>query len=277
MLAKRIIPCLDVVGERVVKGTGFRNLQVAGDPVRLGSRYAREGADELVYLDIAATKRRRKVRSRMVRQIAEHLEIPFTVGGGIDHPRDVAVLLNSGADKVTVNSAALTHPPLIDLLSREFGSQCLVVAIDAARSGRGWHVFIRGGTMDTGRDAVDWAREAFNRGAGEILLTSIDRDGRCSGYDLMLTREVVAVVNCPVIASGGGGRREHFFDVFYRAGADAALAARIFHYRRDNIRSLKNYLDKRSIPVRIPWSPDRESPPGHKEKGNGGTAAKPEI
>lgn len=252
MLARRIIPCLDVRNGVVVKGVGFQNLREAGDPVHLGCRYARMGADELVYLDITATINREKVKNRLVARLGRSLDIPFTVGGGIANRNDVRSLLRAGADKVSVNSAAVNRPRLIGELAGEFGSQCLVVAVDARRSGDGWEVMVNGGRVPTGRKVLDWAREAYERGAGEILLTVMDRDGSQRGYHLDLTRGVAEKVGCPVIASGGGGSRRHFFDVFSRTGASGALAAGIFHFDRLSIRDLKEYLSRCGIPVRMP-------------------------
>jgi cyclase len=252
MLAKRIIPCLDVRDGAVVKGVGFRNLRNAGDPVHLGCRYARMGADELVYLDVIATVTHKKVKNRLVASLGRSLDIPFTVGGGIRNRKDVRALLLAGADKVSVNSAAVTNPMLINKLALEFGSQCLVVAIDARWAGGWWEVMINGGRGSTGREVLDWAGEANDRGAGEILLTVMDRDGSGKGFHLDLTRSVVQGVSCPVIASGGGGERRHFYDVFSRTGAAAALAAGMFHFNRETIPNLKKYLSRCGIPVRIP-------------------------
>jgi cyclase len=251
MLAKRIIPCLDIKDGRVVKGVRFLNLKDAGDPVSNASFYDSEGADELVFLDISASFEERKILLEVVKKVAEEIFIPFTVGGGIRDIDDIRTLLNSGCDKVSINTAAIKTPSLIDKSSRRFGSQCIVVAIDAKLSGTNkWEVFINGGRTPTGLDAVKWAREAAKRGAGEILLTSMDKDGTKEGYDLRLTRKIADSIPIPIIASGGAGNLMHLYEAF-KAGADAALAASIFHYREYPIKKAKLYLKKKGINVRL--------------------------
>jgi cyclase len=249
-LAKRIIPCLDVKDGRTVKGLQFVQLRDMGDPVELAERYAEQGADELVFLDISATEERRKTLSSLVRRIAERINIPFTVGGGIKSEADVECLLEAGCDKVSLNSAAVVDPDLIDRLSKRFGAQCVVVAIDALEYGSGFEVMIHGGKLRSGRNVFEWAREAESRGAGEILLTSINRDGCRRGFDCLLTERVSTTVNIPVIASGGAGTTNHFSEVFRNGKADAALAAGIFHEGVLSIPDLKNYLRTQSITVR---------------------------
>jgi cyclase len=251
MLTKRIIPCLDVLGGRTVKGVQFVNLREAGDPVALGERYAHEGADELVFLDISATVEERETFANLVSNVAAVVNIPFTVGGGIRTASDVGRLLDAGADKISVNSAAVMRPQLLDELAREFGSQCVVIAIDARRREDGWVVSTHAGTRLTDRDALDWARESAQRGAGEILLTSMDRDGTKMGFDLPLTHTISTAVAVPVIASGGAGNEDHFVDVFRKGAADAALAASIFHFGEIPIPSLKQSLKNAGIHVRI--------------------------
>ncbi len=253
MLTKRIIPCLDIDGGRVVKGVNFVNLRDAGDPVEIAAAYDAAGADELVFLDITATSDARETVVDMVRRVAERVFIPFTVGGGIRTVEDFRALLREGADKISVNSAAIARPELISEAAEKFGSQCVVVAIDARRreDGSGWNVFRNGGRIDTGLDAVEWAVEANRRGAGEILLTSMDCDGTRAGYDLALTRQIADRVSVPVIASGGAGAREHFYDVLTEGCADAALAASLFHYKELEISDLKGYLAGRGVPVRL--------------------------
>lgn len=250
MLAKRLIPCLDVQAGRVVKGVQFAALRDAGDPVEQARVYDAEGADELVFLDITASHERRAIVTAMVRRVAEAVFIPFTVGGGLRTVEDVRAILSAGADKVSLNSAAVRRPELIAEAARRFGSQCIVVAIDARRSSTGWEVYVDGGRVPTGREAVSWAREVEARGAGEILLTSMDRDGTQEGYDLALTAAVSGTVSLPVIASGGAGRPEHFAEVLTAGGAGAALAASLFHYRTLRIAQVKAYLAARGIPVR---------------------------
>ncbi len=251
MYAKRIIPCLDVKDGRVVKGTSFVNLRDAGDPVECAKIYDREGADELVLLDITASSDARNIIVDIVRAVADSVFIPFTVGGGIRTVDDFTAILRAGADKVSVNSAAIKNPDIIDQAAYKFGSQCVVTAIDAKRrNGGGWDVFIHGGRINTGIDAVEWAVEAEKRGAGEILLTSMDCDGVKNGYDLELTRAVSESVGIPVIASGGAGKLEHFYDAFTEGKADAVLAASLFHFGEIAIPDLKNYLSEKNIPVR---------------------------
>jgi cyclase len=251
-LARRIIPCLDIRAGRVVKGVRFVDLRDAGDPVAHARFYEEEGADELVFLDITASVEDRGILLEVVRRVAEVLSIPFTVGGGVRDVEDFRALLRAGADKVSINTAAVQHPERITEAARRFGSQCVVVAIDAKRAGPDrWEVYIHGGRTPTGLDAVAWAREAERRGAGEILLTSIDADGTREGYDLALTRAVAEAVGIPVIASGGAGAPEHFYRVFTEGKADAALAASLFHFRELRIADLKRYLAERGIPVRL--------------------------
>jgi len=250
-LARRIIPCLDTDGERVVKGVQFVNLRDAGDPAALAARYNREGADELVVLDIAASRDYRPTFLDTIRRVAEQLAIPLTAGGGIGTVEDGRAILRTGADKLTVNTAAVRHPELIAELSGEFGAQAVVLAIDAKRSGGTWEVMIRGGREATGRDAVAWAREGVARGAGEILLTSMDRDGTRSGFDCTLIAAVSRAVSVPVIASGGADSPEDFLAVFTEGRADAALAASIFHDDAQCLGELKKFLAARGVPVRL--------------------------
>lgn len=252
MLTKRIIPCLDVHAGRVVKGVNFVNLRDAGDPVEIAAAYDKAGADEVVFLDITASSDARNTVVDMVRRVAETVFIPFTVGGGIRTIEDFRALLREGADKISVNSAALMNPQLIREAAEKFGSQCVVVAIDAKRrpDGSGWNVYKNGGRVDMGIDAVEWAVCANALGAGEILLTSMDCDGTKAGYDLELTRAVADAVSVPVIASGGAGTMEHFYDALTKGGADAALAASLFHYKELEIREVKDYLAARGVPVR---------------------------
>ncbi|WP_376792854.1 imidazole glycerol phosphate synthase subunit HisF [Thermoflexus sp.] len=252
MLAKRIIPCLDILAGQVAKGVRFVDLREAGDPVAHARFYEDEGADELVFLDITASYEDRGILLDVVQRVAEVLSIPFTVGGGIRSVEDFRTLLQAGADKVSINTAAVRQPALIAEAARRFGSQCVVVAIDAKRVGpERWEVYIHGGRTPTGLDAVEWAREVERRGAGEILLTSIDADGTQAGYDLELTRAVAEAVRIPVIASGGAGALEHFAQVFTAGKADAALAASVFHFRQLRIAEVKAYLAERGIPVRL--------------------------
>ena len=253
MFTKRIIPCLDVHAGRVVKGVNFVNLQDAGDPVEIAAAYDKAGADEVVFLDITASSDARKTVVDMVRKVAETVFIPFTVGGGIRTVEDFKVLLREGADKISVNSAAIMNPTLICDAADKFGSQCVVVAIDAKRraDGSGWNVYKNGGRVDMGIDAVEWAMKADQLGAGEILLTSMDCDGTKAGYDLELTRMIADNVSVPVIASGGAGTKEHFYDALTRGGADAALAASLFHYKELEVREVKAYLAERGVSVRL--------------------------
>jgi cyclase len=251
MIAKRIIPCLDIRDGRTVKGIEFINIRDAGDPVELAIRYMEEGADELVFLDITATQEKRKALSTLVIQIAKHISIPFTVGGGIRTIEDAAILVNAGADKIAVNTAAVTEPHLIEQIAHRFGAQCLVVAIDTRLEDGTWYVYLNGGRVATNVTAIDWAIEAAQRGAGEILLTSINHDGRKEGFALDITRAVANAVKIPVTASGGAGTLSHFSDVFTEGKADAALAARLFHFGEMNIQTLKAYLQSQHIPVRI--------------------------
>ncbi len=250
MLAKRIIPCLDVDRGRVVKGMSFVNLVDAGDPVEQGARYDREGADELVFLDITASSDRREIVADMVRRVADRVFIPFTVGGGIRSVDDIRGILKAGADKISVNTAAVENPSLIREGAERFGAQCIVVAIDAKRRGDGWEVYLHGGRTPTGIDAVAWAVEAASLGAGEILLTSMDRDGRKDGYDLPLTRAVSEAVNIPVIASGGAGTLDHLYEALTIGGASAVLAASIFHFGQFTIEQAKQHLRQRGILMR---------------------------
>ena len=250
MLTKRIIPCLDVDKGRVVKGTNFVNLIDAGDPVEVAKQYDRSGADELVFLDITASSDSRNIKAELVRSIAECVFIPFTVGGGIRSVDDFRMILREGADKVAVNSAAIMNPGIISEAADKFGSQCVVVAIDAKRTGSSWNIYKNGGRVDMGIDAVEWAVKAEELGAGEILLTSMDCDGTKNGYDLELTRKISSRVSIPVIASGGAGTPEHFYDAFVSGGADAALAASLFHFKELEISDLKDYLAQKGIPVR---------------------------
>ena len=253
MLTKRIIPCLDVHNGRVVKGVNFVNLKDAGDPVEIAAAYDRAGADEVVFLDITASSDARNTVVDMVRRVAETVFIPFTVGGGIRTVEDFKVLLREGADKISVNSAAIANPGLIRQAADKFGSQCVVVAIDAKRrpDGSGWNVYKNGGRVDVGLGAVEWAKEAERLGAGEILLTSMDCDGTKAGYDLELTGAIARSVSIPVIASGGAGTLEHFYTALTEGGADAALAASLFHYKELEIRQVKEYLSERGVPVRL--------------------------
>ncbi|MBO5695876.1 MAG: imidazole glycerol phosphate synthase subunit HisF [Lentisphaeria bacterium] len=252
MLAKRIIPCLDVNNGRVVKGTNFLHLRDAGDPVECAVEYDRQGADELVFLDITASCDNRNTVCDMVRKTAEKVFVPFTVGGGIRTPEDMRLMLTCGADKVAVNTAAIRNPDLIRQCAERFGSQCVVLAVDARRkSGGGWEVFTHGGRTPAGLDALDWIRQAVSLGAGEILLTSMDADGTKDGYDCELTRAVAEAVAVPVIASGGAGTLKHLLDVLQNGKADAVLAASIFHFGTYTIRETKQYLKDNGIPVRL--------------------------
>ncbi|MDN5303063.1 MAG: imidazole glycerol-phosphate synthase subunit HisF [Thermoanaerobacteraceae bacterium] len=251
MLKKRIIPCLDVKAGRVVKGTNFINLQDAGDPVELAAFYDREGADEVVFLDITASAEGRKTTVEMVRRAAREVFIPLTVGGGISSIEDIRNLLMAGADKVSLNTAAVQNPDLIYEGARRFGSQCIVLACDAKRKEKGWEVYIHGGRTATGIDALEWIDRAVKLGAGEILLTSMDADGTKDGFDVALTRAVAERVNVPVIASGGAGKMEHFKEIFQKGRADAALAASVFHYGTYSIRQVKQYLRREGIEIRL--------------------------
>lgn len=251
MLTKRIIPCLDVKDGQTVKGINFLNIQSVGDAVELGALYAKMGADELVFLDITATHEKRKTLSELVTRIAKHINIPFTVGGGISSVEDVSVLLNCGADKISVNSAAVKNPQLINELASQFGSQCVVLAVDTKYENGDWYVYLNGGRIATVIKTLDWVKDAVNRGAGEILLTSMNHDGCKDGFALDITKAVSEAVNVPVIASGGAGKMEHFTDVFKEGKADAALAASIFHYKEIDITDLKLYLKQQGVEVRI--------------------------
>ena len=253
MFTKRIIPCLDVHNGRVVKGVNFVNLRDAGDPVEIAAAYDKAGADEVVFLDITASSDARKTVVDMVRRVAENVFIPFTVGGGIRTVEDFKVLLREGADKISINSSAINRPELISEAADKFGSQCVVVAIDAKRraDGSGWNIYKNGGRVDVGIDAVEWAEKVCRMGAGEILLTSMDCDGTKAGYDIELTRSIAEAVSVPVIASGGAGTKEHFYEALTEGKADAALAASLFHYKELEIRELKEYLKEKGLSVRL--------------------------
>ena len=253
MHTKRIIPCLDVNAGLVVKGVNFVNLKDAGDPVQIAAAYDKAGADELVFLDITASSDARNIMVDMVRRVAETVFIPFTVGGGIRTVDDFKTILREGADKISINSSAINTPELISEAALKFGSQCVVVAIDARRreDGSGWNIYKNGGRIDVGIDAVEWAAKVCKLGAGEILLTSMDCDGTKAGYDIELTRQISEAVSIPVIASGGAGTKEHFYDALTAGGADAALAASLFHYKELEIAEVKQYLKDRDIPVRL--------------------------
>ena len=248
---KRVIPCLDVDAGRVVKGTNFVDLRDAGDPVELAERYDAEGADELVFLDITATHEKRDTMVELARRTADNVFIPFTIGGGIRSVADAQAVLDAGADKVSVNSAAVRRPELLAEMAEVFGAQCVVLAIDAKRAGDGYEVFLDGGRTPTGREAIEWAREGAERGAGEILLTSMDRDGTEDGYELELTRAVADAVDIPVIASGGAGELSHLVDAVERGGADAVLCASIFHYGTYRVAEAKQAMHAAGIPVRL--------------------------
>ena len=250
MLSKRIIACLDVRDGKVVKGVNFEDLRDAGDPAALAARYNRDGIDEIVILDVAATNEARRARAQTIQAVAREIFLPLCVGGGIGNEDDAAAAIEAGADKVSLNTAAIRDPSLITRLAVRYGSQAVIVAIDAKASGDGYDVYARSGTNQTARDAVEWAREAADRGAGEILLTSIDRDGTKAGFDCALTSAVSVAVSIPVIASGGAGTFEHFADVFTTGHADAALAASIFHFNEKSVSELKKFLATRAIPVR---------------------------
>lgn len=253
MYTKRIIPCLDVNNGRVVKGVNFVDLKDAGDPVQIAAAYDKAGADEVVFLDITASSDNRNTVVDMVREVAKNVFIPFTVGGGIRTVDDFKALLREGADKISINSSAIDDPTLIARAADKFGSQCVVVAIDAKRraDGSGWNIYKHGGRIDVGIDAIEWAKKADELGAGEILLTSMDCDGTKAGYDIELTRKIADAVSIPVIASGGAGTMEHFYDALTEGHADAALAASLFHYKEMEICDLKNYLKEKGVPVRI--------------------------
>jgi imidazole glycerol-phosphate synthase subunit HisF len=250
MLAKRIIPCLDIRDGKTVKGINFENVVEVGDPVELGARYAREGADELVYLDITATHEGRKLFGDLVRRIAGHLNIPFTVGGGIDRLEDAELLLSAGADKLSINSSAVRDPGLIDIIARGFGSQFVVVAVDARFQDDRWTVYVNGGRIATEKELFSWSKEAQERGAGEILFTSMNHDGTRNGFACDALSQLSSMLSIPVIASGGAGTMEHFVEVFTKGRADAALAASIFHYNQIPVPDLKEYLRKNNIVVR---------------------------
>jgi len=251
MLTKRIIPCLDVKDGRVVKGVKFLGLRDAGDPVEVAGVYDKQQADELVFLDITASFENRSILIDVVRKTAEKVFMPLTVGGGIRNLDDIRELLSAGADKVSINTSAVKNPELVIEAASKFGSQCIVVAIDARQTKDSWEVYVNGGRTPTGKDAIKWAREAEKLGAGEILLTSMDFDGTKNGYDLELTKAICEKVNIPVIASGGAGKLEHFYEVLTSAKADAALAASLFHYQELTIKQVKDYLKQKGVPVRI--------------------------
>lgn len=251
MLAKRIIPCLDVKDGRTVKGTNFVNLRDAGDAVELAKIYSAQGADELVFLDITATNEKRRTLAELVKKVAAKINIPFTVGGGINTVEDIEILLNSGADKVSINTSAVKNPQILADAAKNFGSQCVVLAIDAKLVGETWKVFLNGGRVETEFEAISWAKRGVELGAGEILLTSMNADGTKNGFEIELTKLVSESVKVPVIASGGAGKEEDFVEVFTSGKADAGLAASIFHFREIKIPHLKNYLKERNIPVRV--------------------------
>lgn len=251
MLTKRIIPCLDIKEGRTVKGVNFEGLRDAGDPVELAQRYSNEGADELVFLDITATIEKRKTLIDLVKRISSHINIPFTVGGGIKTINEIEALLKAGADKVSLNSSIVRNPDLINQASKAFGAQAIVAAVDAKKIGDSWNVFVKGGREDTGKDALLWMQEVEERGAGEILLTSMDRDGTKNGFDIELLSKVNDIVSIPVIASGGAGTIQHCIDAIKLANADAVLAASIFHFKEIEIAELKKALKKEGIPIRL--------------------------
>jgi imidazole glycerol-phosphate synthase subunit HisF len=251
MLLRRVIPCLDVDKGRVVKGVEFVNLRDAGDPVELAVRYQEEGADEIVFLDITASHEKRETAAQLARRCADDVFIPFTIGGGVRSVGDAQAVLDAGADKVSVNSAAVARPELLSEMAEVFGSQCVVLAIDARREGAGYGVYVDGGRRAVGRDAIEWARDGVERGAGEILLTSMDRDGTEDGYELELTRAVADAVDVPVIASGGAGSLDHLVDAVEHGGADAVLCASIFHYGQHTVREAKERMRDAGIPVRL--------------------------
>lgn len=251
MITKRIIPCLDIKDGRTVKGINFENIKDAGDPVELAIEYAKQGADELVFLDITATNEKRKTLSELVTRIAKHINIPFTVGGGISSVEDVSILLNSGADKISVNTSAVKNPQLIKELANQFGSQCVVLAIDTKFENNDWFVYLNGGRVKTELKTIDWAKEAVSLGAGEILLTSMNNDGTKDGFAIDITKQISEAVNVPVIASGGAGNMQHFKEIFESGKADAALAASVFHYKEIAIPELKKYLKENKIEIRL--------------------------
>jgi cyclase len=251
MITKRIIPCLDIKDGRTVKGINFENIRDAGDPVELAIEYAKQGADELVFLDITATNEKRKTLSELVTRIAKHINIPFTVGGGISSIEDVSALLNAGADKISVNTSAVKNPQLIKDLANQFGSQCVVLAIDTKFEDKDWYVYLNGGRVKTELKTLDWAKQAVALGAGEILLTSMNNDGTKDGFAIDITKQISEAVNVPVIASGGAGTMQHFKDVFENGKADAALAASVFHYKEIAIPELKRFLKSNQIEIRL--------------------------
>ncbi len=251
MLTKRIIPCLDIKDGRTVKGINFENIKDAGDPVELAIEYTKQGADELVFLDITATNEKRKTLSELVTRIAKHINIPFTVGGGINSIEDVSILLNAGADKISVNTSAVKNPHLINDLAKQFGSQCIVLAIDTKFENDDWFVYLNGGRVKTELKTLEWAKQGVDLGAGEILLTSMNNDGTKDGFAIDITKKISETVNVPIIASGGAGTQEHFKDVFDIGKADAALAASVFHYKEIAIPELKTYLKSNNIEIRI--------------------------
>lgn len=251
MITKRIIPCLDIKDGRTVKGINFENIKDAGDPVELAIEYAKQGADELVFLDITATNEKRKTLSELVTRIAKHINIPFTVGGGISSVEDVSVLLNAGADKISVNTSAVKNPQLIKELANQFGSPCVVLAIDTKFENNDWYVHLNGGRVKTDLKTIDWAKQAVELGVGEILLTSMNNDGTKDGFAIDITKQISEAVNVPVIASGGAGNMKHFKDIFENGKADAALAASVFHYKEIAIPQLKTYLKENKIEVRL--------------------------
>lgn len=251
MITKRIIPCLDIKDGRTVKGINFENIKDAGDPVELAIEYAKQGADELVFLDITATNEKRKTLSELVTRIAKHINIPFTVGGGISSVEDVSILLNSGADKISVNTSAVKNPQLIKELANQFGSQCVVLAIDTKFENNDWYVYLNGGIVKTELKTIEWAKQAVELGAGEILLTSMNNDGTKDGFAIDITKQISEAVNVPVIASGGAGNMQHFKEIFENGKADAALAASVFHYKEIAIPELKKYLKENKIEIRL--------------------------
>ncbi|WP_185858129.1 imidazole glycerol phosphate synthase subunit HisF [Blattabacterium cuenoti] len=254
MLTKRIIPCLDIKNGRTVKGINFKDLKDAGDPIQLVIWYTKQGADELIFLDITATNEERKTLISLVKEISRHINIPFTVGGGIKEEKDVELLLNAGADKISINTAAFKNPNLLEDLSKRFGSQCIVLAIDTKYEANEWWVYLNGGRISTHTRTLDWAKEGTSRGAGEVLLTSMNHDGTKNGFALDITRKISENIYTPVIASGGAGKLEDFFTIFNKGKADAALAASIFHYREIEIPKLKCYLNRLDIPIRTEYT-----------------------